>query len=113
MERLTEYLSFNFALVINVIAVPRQFYKDFNSEETEQFNHWFSVLNQQLEEVASMRSLFEFVRIGKFFSGNSSFNLDKDGVHPDDEGTRNLVRIMHGRIPKSKKKSMTEKQVQK
>ena len=34
MERLTEYLSFNFALVIYVIAVPRQFYKDFNSEET-------------------------------------------------------------------------------
>ena len=60
-----------------------------------------------------MRSLFEFVRIGKFFSGNSSFILDKDSVHPDDKGTRNLVRIMHGRIPKSKKKSMTEKQVQK
>ena len=55
-----------------------------------------------------MRSLFEFVGIGKLFSGNSSFNLDKDGVHPDDKGTRNLVRIMHGRIPKSKKKNDRE-----
>ena len=63
--------------------------------------------------MASKRSLFEFVGIGKFFSGNTSFILDKDGVHPDDKGTRNLVRISHGRILKSKKTSMTEKQVQK
>ena len=37
MERLTEYLSSNFAVVIYVIAVPQQFYKDFNSED------WLSI----------------------------------------------------------------------
>ena len=113
MEKLTEYLSSNFAVVLYVIAVPRRFYKDFRSEETEHFNHWLSVLNQQLEELASMRSIFEFVGIGNFFSGNTNFILGQDGVHPNDKGTRNLVRIIHGRILKAKKKNMTKKQIQK
>ena len=90
--------------MINVIAVPRRFYKDFKDEDTRQFKHRLSILNQQMEELAGMRFfLFEFVGLGQFLSGNASFILDKDGDQPDDKGTKNLVRVIQGRIPRRRK----------
>ena len=55
MEKLTDYLATNFAVVVYVIAVPRRFYEDFDEEETNNFNSNLSVMNQQLEELASMK----------------------------------------------------------
>lgn len=107
MEKLTDYLATNFAVVVYVIAVPRRFYEDFDEEETNNFNSNLSVMNQQLEELASMKSTFNFVGIGQFFSGNTSRILDRKGVHPNDKGTKNLVRIIHRKILKAKRQSKT------
>ena len=98
VDDLTESLNANYGIALFVIGLPRRWYSSDSPGETEEFSETISTFIQQPEELGCLKQTYRYVGIGNYFSGNTKFLLNVDGVHINERGCRQFTRLIHEKV---------------
>ena len=81
-----------------VLGVAPRLATNQNPSLDKEINSLNNFIRCSYENQPATAKMFQFVSLQRFFAGNFRFLLEQDGVHVNEKGIKNLIRIIHHRV---------------